>query len=434
MTPRKTSPTRDADDSITVERSKKFAYAAMPRQLFTAAGPSGNAVKLWGALDRYAGMPKGAIPRRGVLGKDLGWSVDTVDRYVNELIDAGWMSVTYRSGSHGQGASLYTLESEPLPENQRTRPAQRQPRGRRSAAPEGRQSAVPRGRRSAAQNEPDLLVNLTCNEPEVVQDHHSVADATADASRQPRSAVDSQDRGEGVSVGAGVGDDDHGDGQGKSGLEQETSAGQVNGEGVNPVAAAGWSDAGETVEDVDRELYLRDGGTPTRTDADYARLHAADARDRCRARQTAGVMIRDRLAEIDAERVREGRGDRWVASAVADLAEVVEREPVDGHDVDTPTLLGLVDAIVERVRPGRQIVRAASGGSGARGHMAVVVKAGGGDVVRAVADALTGSEPFDADLDGASDGAWSAALVEAVRGSGGFDYLVSVDKLFDGAT
>lgn len=63
-------------------------FAMVPEWLLYS-GISGNAVKLFCILHRYDGLPGGAHPSRATLAKRMQVSVDTVDRTLKELIDAG---------------------------------------------------------------------------------------------------------------------------------------------------------------------------------------------------------------------------------------------------------------------------------------------------------------------------------------------------------
>lgn len=86
-------------------------FAPIPEPLLMDASISAGAVRLWGVLDRIAARDR-IWPGREYLAGRLDLSVATVDRYVKELRDSGWLQVRRR----GLGlTNLYRLFDQPQP-------------------------------------------------------------------------------------------------------------------------------------------------------------------------------------------------------------------------------------------------------------------------------------------------------------------------------
>jgi hypothetical protein len=99
---------RELDDEPTV-LSARPQFAPIPEALLLDSRVSGDAVRLWGLLDRTASRDR-IFPGRTRLAKQLGVSVATLDRKIAELSDAGWLHVKRR----GQGrTNVYTLLDRP---------------------------------------------------------------------------------------------------------------------------------------------------------------------------------------------------------------------------------------------------------------------------------------------------------------------------------
>ena len=91
-------------------------FAQIPRWIIEHPDLSDRAVRLYGVLHRWAGLPKGIIPGRKKLAALLrDCSVSSVDRAVKELVAAGAVTVTKRFDEAGDPTSnLYTLMSSPV--------------------------------------------------------------------------------------------------------------------------------------------------------------------------------------------------------------------------------------------------------------------------------------------------------------------------------
>lgn len=87
---------------------RRCPYAQVPEWLLRSE-ISSHAKVLWAALDRYAGLPHGAVPSRQTLaGEWLHASTDTVDRARAELLEVGALTVEDRPGT----TSVYWLEDQ----------------------------------------------------------------------------------------------------------------------------------------------------------------------------------------------------------------------------------------------------------------------------------------------------------------------------------
>jgi DNA-binding transcriptional MocR family regulator len=87
-------------------------FAQVPVALLTDPNLSDGAVRLWAILSgRYADYSTGeAYPSRTTLAGLLGVSVRSVSRYVNQLEQAGWLTVEHRKTAAGDWApNLYRL-------------------------------------------------------------------------------------------------------------------------------------------------------------------------------------------------------------------------------------------------------------------------------------------------------------------------------------
>lgn len=88
---------------------RRTPFATIPEWVVQAE-ISSHAVRLWCALDRFAGLPHGAIPSRETLAREwLHTSTDTLDRAKAELIQIGALTVEERPGKPNE----YILEETP---------------------------------------------------------------------------------------------------------------------------------------------------------------------------------------------------------------------------------------------------------------------------------------------------------------------------------
>ena len=87
-------------------------FAQVPLELLSDSRCCDGAVRLWAILSgAYADYSTGeAFPSRNTLAGILGVSVRTVVRYVNQLEQAGWLTVEHRKAANGDWTSnLYKL-------------------------------------------------------------------------------------------------------------------------------------------------------------------------------------------------------------------------------------------------------------------------------------------------------------------------------------
>lgn len=85
-------------------------FASLPDELIADLCVSDGAVRLWARLDRYAREKRTAWPSRATLASELGCSVKTIDRRLDELVNAGWLTITHRRTVAGDpDSNLYTL-------------------------------------------------------------------------------------------------------------------------------------------------------------------------------------------------------------------------------------------------------------------------------------------------------------------------------------
>jgi hypothetical protein len=111
-------------------RSALPRFGRIPRDLLRDPSVPDRAKVLYGLLDDYAGATSMPFPKRTTLAKDLGCSVDTVDRAVAHLVDAGWVYVERRwRQDGGQSSNEYVLQAVS------TRAAEMRPPRRTNAAP-----------------------------------------------------------------------------------------------------------------------------------------------------------------------------------------------------------------------------------------------------------------------------------------------------------
>lgn len=104
-------------------------FAMVPEWLLDA-GVSGNAIKLFAVLHRHEGEG-GIYPSRKRLAAKMGCSVDTVDRVIKELAEAGAITIQHRRDEHGDPATnFYVLHF--------VRPGSRTNEGRGGGNDEGR--------------------------------------------------------------------------------------------------------------------------------------------------------------------------------------------------------------------------------------------------------------------------------------------------------
>ena len=101
-----------ADEDETRSRTRDYYFSIIPEALLDAP-ISSKAYHLYGILDRYAGENRLAFPARKTLAKRLRCSLSTVDRAIDELVAAGFLTVkrSYRSDG-GKRPSLYILHTQ----------------------------------------------------------------------------------------------------------------------------------------------------------------------------------------------------------------------------------------------------------------------------------------------------------------------------------
>lgn len=92
----------------------EFRYSVVPDWITRHPGLSPVAVRVYAALGRYANAAGSAFPARATLADDIGTSVDTVDRAIKLLWDAGALEVRRRTTENGDPTSnLYILRYSP---------------------------------------------------------------------------------------------------------------------------------------------------------------------------------------------------------------------------------------------------------------------------------------------------------------------------------
>ena len=126
-----------------------YTFGRVPTWLLDAA-VSDRAIRLFALLTRYADREGRGFPGRRALAERLRCSVDSVDRALRELVDAGAVRIEERWDVDGDGGRLtndYHLLEHRDEDPGRTDAA---PPGRTDAAPPGRTDAAPPGRTDAA--------------------------------------------------------------------------------------------------------------------------------------------------------------------------------------------------------------------------------------------------------------------------------------------
>lgn len=103
--------TDDTDDRPTRGRHR---YATCPEALIDDPDVSGQAIRLYLLLDRYAGNNDAAWPGRATLAARLGWSDATVTRLTAELVAAGWIKRRRRMGRSAL-TFVCTIQGETAP-------------------------------------------------------------------------------------------------------------------------------------------------------------------------------------------------------------------------------------------------------------------------------------------------------------------------------
>ncbi|MEV7885896.1 helix-turn-helix domain-containing protein [Streptomyces sp. NPDC002817] len=74
-------------------------FTVVPRALLKAPELSSDAKVLWQIINDYAGTNRKAFPSHKTLADDLGKSVPSIKRYIEELIRNGWMTAQNRTGT-----------------------------------------------------------------------------------------------------------------------------------------------------------------------------------------------------------------------------------------------------------------------------------------------------------------------------------------------
>ena len=74
-------------------------FSVAPRALKYAKEISSDAKILWEIINDYAGSNRQAFPSHKTLAEDMGKSVPSIKRYVEELISHGWLTVQNRIGT-----------------------------------------------------------------------------------------------------------------------------------------------------------------------------------------------------------------------------------------------------------------------------------------------------------------------------------------------
>jgi Helix-turn-helix domain len=126
-----------------------YTFGRVPTWLLDVA-VSDRSIRLFALLTRYADREGRGFPGRRTLAERLRCSVDSIDRALRELVDAGALRVEERWDVEGDGGRLtndyYLLEHR---DEDRGRTDARPP-GRTGAAPPSRTGAAPPGRTGAA--------------------------------------------------------------------------------------------------------------------------------------------------------------------------------------------------------------------------------------------------------------------------------------------
>lgn len=97
-----------------IDATIRFSVVPEAVSDFTVSGLSANAVRLYAILDRYGNSEDAiACPARSTLARRCGYSVDTVDRAKEELVNAGYLEVLTRRSQKGDpDTNEYRLHRE----------------------------------------------------------------------------------------------------------------------------------------------------------------------------------------------------------------------------------------------------------------------------------------------------------------------------------
>lgn len=74
-------------------------FSVAPKALKYAKEISSDAKILWEIINDYAGSNRQAFPSHKTLAEDMGKSVPSIKRYIEELISHGWLTVQNRTGT-----------------------------------------------------------------------------------------------------------------------------------------------------------------------------------------------------------------------------------------------------------------------------------------------------------------------------------------------
>ena len=173
MSTRKPPPAGHQEPPATTDLTKsslksQVRFAMVPEWLIYA-DVSHGAVRLYAVLDRHANRENIAWPSRATLGRLMGCSTDTVDRYITELRAVKALTVRRRSQHSKDGKKIYRTNLYELKQIRRGVAAPMRPGGR---------TAADRGSRTNAEQ------NETTIEPEPLSRKES-----AKRARQARKRV-----------------------------------------------------------------------------------------------------------------------------------------------------------------------------------------------------------------------------------------------------
>ena len=101
--------------TVTNDRITTEARFSIVPEWILDANVSDRAVRLYAVLARYADTEHTCFPARATLAERLRCSTSSVDRAINELVDADIITVKRRGGEPGTGwtSNLYTLRVSP---------------------------------------------------------------------------------------------------------------------------------------------------------------------------------------------------------------------------------------------------------------------------------------------------------------------------------
>ena len=96
------------DDRVRQQR-RGVPFAQIPDELICDTAVSAGAVRLWALLQRYANGGGIAWPGQDTLAEHLGVSERSIQNYIRELSQTGWLTVerTFRSGR--KAGNIYTV-------------------------------------------------------------------------------------------------------------------------------------------------------------------------------------------------------------------------------------------------------------------------------------------------------------------------------------